>query len=137
VVIHPNESTAQYQIEEDLLLLTKEEAGKGNGVKSGEGIKQVGTNSSPSPIVNSDEAPATKRHKFSFPSSHFAGREGMPRFFQGPRCTNSVRLDGQVAVITGANTGIGKETARELSKRGNNNFRNATVAQLGESSYGQ
>ena len=39
-------------------------------------------------------------------------------WMQGPKCTSKRRLDGKVVVITGANTGIGKECARELSRRG-------------------
>lgn len=33
-------------------------------------------------------------------------------------CTNNVKLTGKVALITGANSGIGFEVAKELAKRG-------------------
>ncbi len=37
---------------------------------------------------------------------------------QGPRCSSQARLEGKVVVITGSNTGIGRFTALDMSRRG-------------------
>ena len=43
---------------------------------------------------------------------------GLRRYFDGGVCYSKAKLTGKTAIITGANTGIGLETAVDLAKRG-------------------
>jgi len=47
-----------------------------------------------------------------------AGAFCIREYFGGGVCSNTKRLDNKTVIITGCNSGIGKETARDLHKRG-------------------
>merc|ERR1712045_789739 len=42
----------------------------------------------------------------------------LKRWVQGPQVTSQAKLDGKTVVITGSNTGIGRTTALDMSRRG-------------------
>lgn len=50
--------------------------------------------------------------------THVAMVVGLRRVLAGGLCTSTKRLVGQTVIVTGANAGIGKETARDMFRRG-------------------